>query len=78
MAGDALTSAEYIRHHLTNMTFGQRADGSWGIAHDAAEAAEMGFWAIHVDTMFWSILLGVLWIDSQQPSTTACPTRILT
>ncbi|MGD8907756.1 MAG: F0F1 ATP synthase subunit A, partial [Chromatiales bacterium] len=55
MAGDTLTSGEYIKHHLTNLTFGQHPDGSWGIAHSAAEAKEMGFWAIHLDTMFWSI-----------------------
>ncbi|WP_260293384.1 F0F1 ATP synthase subunit A [Sedimenticola hydrogenitrophicus] len=62
MAGDTLTSSEYIKHHLTNLTYGQHADGSWGLAHSAAEAKEMGFWAIHVDTMFWSILLGGLFI----------------
>ncbi|MCW8903981.1 F0F1 ATP synthase subunit A [Sedimenticola sp.] len=62
MAGDTLTSSEYIKHHLTNLTFGQHSDGSWGLAHSAAEAKEMGFWAIHVDTMFWSILLGGLFI----------------
>ncbi|MCU7866506.1 MAG: F0F1 ATP synthase subunit A [Candidatus Thiodiazotropha sp. (ex Lucinoma annulata)] len=62
MAGDALTSSEYIKHHLTNLTFGQHPDGSWGIAHSASEAKEMGFWAIHLDTMFWSLLLGALFI----------------
>ena len=62
MAGDALTSGEYIKHHLTNLTFGQHSDGSWGLAHSASEAKEMGFWAIHVDTMFWSISLGLLFI----------------
>ncbi|MCP3664543.1 MAG: F0F1 ATP synthase subunit A [Gammaproteobacteria bacterium] len=62
MAGDALTSTEYIKHHLTNLTYGQHADGSWGIAHSAAEAKAMGFSAIHLDTMFWSILLGVLFL----------------
>ena len=62
MAGDTLTSSEYIKHHLTNLTFGQHPDGSWGIAHGAAEAKEMGFWAIHLDTMFWSIILGVLFV----------------
>ncbi len=55
---EAPTSGEYIQHHLQNLTFGQHADGSWGIAHDAAEAAEMGFWAFHVDTLFWSLFLG--------------------
>ncbi|MES9966359.1 MAG: F0F1 ATP synthase subunit A [Sedimenticola sp.] len=62
MAGDTLTSSEYIKHHLTNLTFGQHPDGTWGIAHSAAEAKEMGFWAIHVDTMFWSIALGILFL----------------
>ncbi|MES9854482.1 MAG: F0F1 ATP synthase subunit A [Candidatus Thiodiazotropha sp. L084R] len=62
MAGDALTSSEYIKHHLTNLTFGQHSDGSWGVAHSAAEAKEMGFWAIHLDTMFWSIFLGALFL----------------
>ncbi len=62
MAGDALTSTEYIKHHLTNLTYGQHADGSWGIAHSAAEAKSMGFNAIHLDTMFWSILLGALFL----------------
>jgi F-type H+-transporting ATPase subunit a len=62
MAGDTLTSSEYIKHHLTNLTFGQHEDGSWGIAHSAAEAAQMGFWAIHLDTMFWSLLLGGLFL----------------
>ncbi len=60
MAGDTLTSGEYIKHHLTNLAFGKTPDGSWGLAHNAAEAKEMGFMAIHVDTMFWSIALGVL------------------
>jgi F-type H+-transporting ATPase subunit a len=60
MAGDTLTSGEYIKHHLTNLAFGRTPDGSWGFAHNAEEIKEMGFMAIHVDTMFWSIFLGVL------------------
>ena len=62
MASDTLTSAEYIKHHLQNLTYGQHPDGSWGFAHTAAEAKAMGFWAIHVDTMFWSISLGLLFL----------------
>ena len=62
MAGDTLTSTAYIKHHLQNLTYGQHPDGSWGLAHNAAEAKAMGFWAIHVDTMFWSILLGVIFL----------------
>jgi F-type H+-transporting ATPase subunit a len=62
MSGEALTSAEYISHHLQNLTFGQHPDGSWGIAHGALQAREMGFWAIHLDTMGFSIGLGVLFL----------------
>lgn len=62
MASGQLTSQEYIRHHLVNLTFGQHPDGTWGFAHGAEEAAEMGFWAIHVDTMFFSFLTGAIFI----------------
>ena len=62
MADEALTAGQYIKHHLQNMTYGQHPDGTWGLAHSAEEAKEMGFMAIHVDTMFWSILLGVLFL----------------
>jgi F-type H+-transporting ATPase subunit a len=54
-----LTTGEYIGHHLQNLTFGQHADGTWGIAHSAAEAQAMGFWAFNVDTMFWALILGL-------------------
>ena len=62
MASDSLTTTGYIKHHLQNLTYGQHPDGTWGIAHGAAEAREMGFWAIHLDTMFWSVVLGVLFL----------------
>ena len=62
MSGEVLTSAEYIRHHLQNLTFGQHPDGSWGIAHGVEEAKEMGFWALHLDTLGFSIGLGVLFL----------------
>jgi len=58
----AETSSEYIKHHLQNLTYGQLSDGSWGLAHTAAEAKAMGFWAVNVDTMGVSILLGVLFL----------------
>ncbi len=55
-----LTGAGYINHHLTNLTYGQLPDGSWGFAHGAEEAASMGFMAIHVDSMLWSLGLGLI------------------
>lgn len=58
----AHSSGEYIAHHLTNLTFGQRPDGTWGIAHSNAEIAEMGFWAINLDTFGFSLVLGVIFL----------------
>ncbi len=60
MASEVLTSAEYIRHHLQNLTYGRLPDGSMGIAHSAEQAKAMGFWAVNLDTLGVSILLGVL------------------
>lgn len=62
MAGDGLTSTEYIQHHLQNLTYGQHPDGTWGFARSVAEARDMGFMAIHVDTMLWSVFLGLLFL----------------
>ena len=62
MAGNNMTSTEYIQHHLQNMTFGLHPENGWSMAHSAADAKAMGFWAIHVDTMLWSIGLGVLFL----------------
>ena len=62
MSAEAHTSTEYIKHHLQNLTYGQHADGTWGIAHTAQEAKDMGFMAINLDTMGFSILLGVLFL----------------
>lgn len=73
MAGDTQTVSDYIVHHLTNLTYGklpggyERYDGSvvsdggaWVMAHGGDEAAAMGFTAIHVDSMIWSIGLGIV------------------
>ena len=73
MAGETQTISEYIVHHLTNLTYGklpagfEREDGTivgdggaWVMAHGGDEAAVMGFNAIHVDSMIWSIGLGII------------------
>jgi F-type H+-transporting ATPase subunit a len=62
MASGDLTGPEYIKHHLTNLTFGKSEDGVWRFAETAAEAKEMGFYAIHVDSMAWAIGLGALFL----------------
>lgn len=71
MAG---TSAEYIQHHLQNLTYGklpegyQRYDGSivqettWTLAKSGAEATDMGFMAFHVDTLGWSVFMGLVFL----------------
>ena len=56
----AESSGDYIKHHLTNLTFGEHPEHGWKLAENAEEAAQMGFWAINVDSMFWSVLLGMV------------------
>ena len=61
MAGEnPASTTEYIQHHLQNLVYGNHPEHGWGFAHSAQEAADMGFWAIHVDSMLWSIGLGSL------------------
>jgi F-type H+-transporting ATPase subunit a len=60
MAGATQTTTEYIQHHLQNLVYGKHPDGSWGFAHSIEEAQQMGFWAVHVDSMLWSIGLGAV------------------
>ena len=74
MAGETLTSTEYIQHHLMNLTYGKLPGGyvrdghdalatdTWTMAHSAQEAADMGFMAVHLDTVFWSVFLGALFL----------------
>lgn len=61
-SSDSITSAEFIRHHLTNLTYGRHPDGSWGLAESAQQAADMGWLAVHVDSLFWSFFLGALFL----------------
>lgn len=56
----ALTSTEYIKHHLTNWTYGQMPDGTWKVAETGIEAQQMGFNAIHLDSMLWSVSIGII------------------
>ncbi|MCE2028027.1 F0F1 ATP synthase subunit A [Sessilibacter corallicola] len=78
MASEAQDSTGYIQHHLQNMTFGKLPAGyervdeeghvhvleqaQWTFAHSSQEATDMGFNAVHVDTLGWSIVLGALFI----------------
>lgn len=77
MAGETVTASSYIQHHLQNLTFGNHPDLGWTFAHSAKEAQEMGFWAVHVDTLGWSVALGMLflWIfrKAAKKATTGVP-----
>ena len=72
---DPATTSEYIQHHLQNLVYGRLPAGferhseqghqvltenTWTLAHGADEVAAMGFWAVHVDSMAWSIGLGIV------------------
>jgi len=60
MAGDS--TAQYIQHHLTNLVYGRFPDGHWGFAHSEQEVADFGFWSVHVDSLGWSVFLGLVFI----------------
>jgi F-type H+-transporting ATPase subunit a len=62
MATEYASSGEYIKHHMQNLTYGQLPDGTWAFAHDAADLKAMGFWSINVDSMVFSIGLGLLFL----------------
>ncbi len=60
MASSNPTATEYIQHHLQNLVVGIHPENGLSIAHGPREATEMGFWALHVDSIFWAVLLGSL------------------
>ncbi|MFO8141205.1 MAG: F0F1 ATP synthase subunit A [Marinobacter sp.] len=70
----ATSSADYIQHHLQNLSYGKlpadyvRADGTvveqatWTLAKSGAEATDMGFMAFHIDTLGWSVFMGLVFL----------------
>jgi len=72
------TFQEYLEHHLQNLVYGKLPEGyerinkdgttevlqkdTWTLAQGKAEVAEMGFWAFHIDTLFFSTLLGAVFL----------------
>jgi len=61
MSSEAITSSEYIRHHLQNLTCSLQ-QGHFHCAHTAEEAKAMGFWAFNVDTLLVSFVLGTVFL----------------
>ncbi len=62
MAAETASSSEYIVHHLQNLTYGKHPELGWKFAENAQEVQSMGFMAIHVDTMFFSLLSGIIFL----------------
>lgn len=60
--GEVIEASAYIKHHLQNLTYGKFPDGTWGLAHSADEAKEMGFMALHLDTLGFSFVLGAVFL----------------
>ena len=52
-ANAEITSNEYINHHLTNWTFGNHPTEGWIVAETKQQASEMGFNAIHLDSLLF-------------------------
>ena len=61
MSTEDLTTSAYIKHHLQNLTCTIQ-DGHFHCAHSAEEAKAMGFWAFNMDTLFMSLVLGVVFL----------------
>lgn len=68
------TSSDYISHHLQNLQVCRAESGEW-IWNECAG----NFWTVNVDSMFWSVLLGivffVLFRRVAKKSSTDKPTR---
>ncbi len=72
---EAQTAADYIGHHLTNLTL-CKDHGEWAVGSHCAGH----FWAINLDSMFFSVLLGVvfIWLFSRvaKNATTGRPSKM--
>ena len=96
-SSEGQTTSEYIIHHLTNLTYGKLPAGyerhdseghahvlehdTWTMAHGGKEAADMGFMAVHVDSMAWSLFLGIFFLSVfrfvAKRATSGVPTGII-
>jgi len=51
------TSGDYISHHLQNLQVCKSDAGEWIFGKCPGE-----FWAVNVDSMFWSVFLGLIFV----------------
>ena len=69
-SAETLTAQGYIQHHLTNLTLGYLPQANaidpdhYGLvfARSTQEMSAMGFWALNIDTIAVSVLLGWLFV----------------
>jgi len=55
LSAEKMGTVEYIQHHLTNNTLALNAE-----AQEAIDKGQMTFWALNLDTIAFSLLLGAL------------------
>ncbi|WP_016954711.1 F0F1 ATP synthase subunit A [Catenovulum sp. SX2] len=71
--GESLTSQGYIQHHLTNA---KACFTDQGLSFNYA-CSDAGFWTWHIDTLGWSIFLGLIFIltfrSAAKKATTGVP-----
>ncbi|NNF16496.1 MAG: F0F1 ATP synthase subunit A [Gammaproteobacteria bacterium] len=69
----ARTTSQYIEHHLQNLQV-CRVDGEW-----AWNQCQGNFWTLNVDSMFWAVALGFVFLimfrSVAKRSTAGVPTR---
>src|SRR5690606_21712316 len=61
-------------------TFGNHPEKGWVIAQTPQEASEMGFMALHIDTLGWSVFMGLIFLMvfrmAAKGATTAVPGKL--
>ncbi len=72
MSGKEQTAGEFINHHLTNLCVGQC---------DPVKQTATGFWALNIDTIFFSTLIGGLFcwfmVRQAKKAHTKTPSKLL-
>ncbi|GGD71737.1 F0F1 ATP synthase subunit A [Lacimicrobium alkaliphilum] len=75
-AGEELTLSSHIQHHLTNAKV---CTTEAGVSFNKA-CSEAGFWTWHIDTLAWSVGLGILFLwlfrSTAKKSTTGVPGKL--
>ena len=59
-----LTTGDYIQHHLQNLQACKAESGEWvmNVGHNAADICSGNPMAINVDSMFWSVFIGLVFV----------------